>query len=225
MCTVSKAKKQLAFVLLSAVLFNIPKFIEYRVEYVTYDNGTTYSAAAAYSGLLSYKLYYIVYDNILYFIFNLALPVFILMLLNIRTILALKAIRRTRIEMQSVRQQQDNNITFVLIIVVTVFIICQVPALINKVMWNVAPGEARHCGGFQFYLSHIANMLVIFNSFSRRHRLQTKHLKKWNICDMNRPLIIEDGGGYEPPPDHGRRGRSSTNTNNRTYVIKMCRKH
>ena len=32
-CIVSKAKKQLAFVLLSAVLFNIPKFIEYRVEY------------------------------------------------------------------------------------------------------------------------------------------------------------------------------------------------
>ena len=59
--------------------------------YVTYDNGTTYSAAAAFSRLLSHKLYYIVYDNILYFIFNLALPVFVLMLLNIRMIIALKA--------------------------------------------------------------------------------------------------------------------------------------
>ena len=179
-CTVSKAKKQLAFVLLSAVLFNIPNYIENRVEYVTNDNGTTYSAAAAYSRLLSHKLYNIVHDNILYFIFNLALPVFILMLLNIRMIKALKAIRRTRIEMQSVRQQQDNNITFVLIIVVTVFIICQVPALINQVMWNVAPDEARSCGGFQFYLRNIANMLVIFNSainfviyvlFNKRFRL------------------------------------------------------
>ena len=179
-CTASKAKKQLAFVLLFAVLFNIPKFIEYRVEYVTYDNGTTYSAAAAYSRLLSHKLYYIVYDNILYFIFNLALPVLILMLLNIRMILALKAFHRKRLEMQSVRQQQDNNITFVLIIIVTVFIICQVPALINRVMWNVAPDEARQCGGFQFYLRHIANMLVIFNSainfviyvfFNKRFRL------------------------------------------------------
>ena len=53
-CTVSKAKKHLAFVLLSAVLFNIPRFIEYRVEYVTNDNGTTYRATAAYSGLLSH---------------------------------------------------------------------------------------------------------------------------------------------------------------------------
>ena len=53
-CTVSKAKKQLAFVLLFAVLFDIPNFIEYRVEYVTYDNGTTYSAVATYSGFLTY---------------------------------------------------------------------------------------------------------------------------------------------------------------------------
>ena len=180
LCTVSKAKKQLAFVLLSAVLFEIPNFIEYRVVYVTYDNGTTYTAKATYSGLLSHKLYNIVYDNILYFIFILALPVFILMLLNIRMIIALKAFRRTRIEMQSVRQQQDNNITFVLIIVVTVFIICRVPAFINRVMWTVTPEEARRCGGFQFYLSHIANMLVIFNSainfviyvlFNKRFRL------------------------------------------------------
>ena len=179
-CTVSKAKKQLAFVLLFAVLFNIPRFIELRVEYVTHDNGTTYTATAAYSGLLSHKLYYIVYDNILYFIINLVLPVFILMLLNIRMIKALMAFRRTRVEMQSVGQQQDNNITFVLIIVVTVVIICQVPALINRVMWNVAPDEARRCGGFQFYLRHITNMLVIFNSainfviyvlFNKRFRL------------------------------------------------------
>ena len=134
LCTVSNAKMQLTFVLLSAVLFDIPKFMEYRVKYVTYDNGTTYSAAAAYSRLLTNKLYNIVHDNILYFIFNLALPVFVLTLLNIRMIKALKASRRTRIEMQSVRQQQDNNITFVLIIVVAVFIICQVPALINRVM-------------------------------------------------------------------------------------------
>ena len=160
-CTVSKAKKQLAFVLLFAVLFNIPNFIAYRVEHVKYDNGKTY---VTYSGLLSYKLYYKVYGNILYFIFNLVLPVFILIWLNIRMIQALKAFRRTRIEMQSVRQQQDNNITFVLIIVVTVFIVCQVPALINWVMWNVAPDETRQCGGFQFYLRPIANMLVIFNS-------------------------------------------------------------
>ena len=163
-CSVSKAKKQLAFVLLFAVLFNIPRFIQVHVEYDTYDNGTTYTAKVTYSGLLSYKLYNIVHESILYFIFILALPIFILMLLSIRMILALKASRRTRIEMQSVRQQQDNNITFVLIIVVTVFMVCQVPALINRVMWTVMPVEARRCGGFQFYLQHIANMLVIFNS-------------------------------------------------------------
>ena len=36
-CTISKVKKQLAFVLLSAVLYNIPRFAEKSNEYVTYD--------------------------------------------------------------------------------------------------------------------------------------------------------------------------------------------
>ena len=35
-------KKQLAFVLLSAILYNIPTSAEYGIEYLTYDNGTTY---------------------------------------------------------------------------------------------------------------------------------------------------------------------------------------
>ena len=79
-CTVSKAKKQLAFVLLFAVLFNIPNYIEYRVVYYTNDNGTTYTAKAYSAAATDSKLLcYIVYENILYFIFILALPVFILM--------------------------------------------------------------------------------------------------------------------------------------------------
>ena len=180
LCTVSKAKRQLAIVLLCTVLYNIPKFAEYRVEYELSNNGTTSKAVAGYTALGKQNLYYIIYGNIFYLIFLLALPIFILTLLNIRLIKALKALRQRRMEMQSLRQQQDNNVTFVLIIVVIVFIICQVPALVNQILWNVLDDEARTCGGFQFYLRQIANMLVILNSavnfviyilFNKRFRL------------------------------------------------------
>jgi hypothetical protein len=66
--------------------------------------------------------------------------------------------------MQSARQAQDNNVTLVLIIVVIVFCVCQAPALLNQIFWNVLDSAARECGGFQFYYSRVSNMLVVFNS-------------------------------------------------------------
>ena len=54
--------------------------------------------------------------------------------------------------------------TLVLIIVVIVFSVCQAPALLNQIFWNVLDDAARHCGGFQFYYSRISNILVITNS-------------------------------------------------------------
>jgi len=66
--------------------------------------------------------------------------------------------------LQSVRQAQDNNVTLVLIIVVIVFSVCQAPALLNQIFWNVLDNSARDCGGFQFYYSRVSNMLVVTNS-------------------------------------------------------------
>ena len=163
-CTVFMAKKQLAVVLLIAVLYNAPTFAQYHVVYRTTDNGTTYQAIVDYTKIGSNMLYQTIYENILYSIFILALPVLCLTVLDIRLVKALKALRQRRMEMQTLSQKYDSNVTFVLIIVVIVLIICQVPALINRVLWNVLPPEATVCGRFQFYLGDIANALVILNS-------------------------------------------------------------
>lgn len=66
--------------------------------------------------------------------------------------------------MQSIRQQHDNNVTLVLIIVVLVFIVCQSPALINRVMWSLYEDTKRTCPGFQYYFSRLSNLLVVANS-------------------------------------------------------------
>ena len=46
-----------------------------------------------------------------------------------------KFLGRRRLEMRrkNSRQVQDNNITFVLIVVVLVFIVCQTPALVTQI--------------------------------------------------------------------------------------------
>jgi len=71
---------------------------------------------------------------------------------------------RACVGLQSVRQAQDNNVTLVLIIVVIVFSVCQAPALLNQIFWNVLDDASRDCGGFQFYYSRVSNMLVVTNS-------------------------------------------------------------
>ncbi|KAI0221975.1 FMRFamide receptor [Lamellibrachia satsuma] len=197
LCTVLKAKKQLAVVLLLAVLYNIPAFTKYRVAY-TADNGTTYPTVARNWKFASEKLYgtFSILFFISHLIFLLALPILILAVLTIRLIKALKAFRRKRMEIQSLRQQQDNSVTLVLIIVVIVFIICQVPALVNHVILVMAPIEAISCGHFFSYLEHIANMLIILNSavnfviyalFNKRFRyVLTQTVCRWCVLTDDR---------------------------------------
>ena len=163
-CTISKVKKQLAFVLLSAVLYNIPTFAEIRIKYVTYDNGTTYKPYSFVTNLGKANLYHIIYNSVLYFTFLAALPIFTLTYVNIRLIQALKTRRRKTTEMVNQRQQNDNNVTVVLIIVIVVFIICQIPAFVGYALLNVTSEKAKLCGGYDFYLRPVGNMLLALNS-------------------------------------------------------------
>ena len=159
LCTVAQARKQLTIVLIFAMLYNVPKYCEAKLV-TTPDNVTR----PDYTTLGQEPLYWIIYGNVSYLVFLLILPLLVLTILNVRLINALNAWKQKRAEMQTMRQQQDNNVTFVLIIVVLVFTVCQAPALVNQVLWNVLGDSARRCRGFQFYFQRISNMLVILNS-------------------------------------------------------------
>ena len=133
-CTLSKVKKQLAVVLVLAVMYTIPQFVRYRVVHITRNNGMSYEADIDNTMELSFPQFYYVYDNILPLIVLVCLPLFILTLLTIRLIKAMKAHRRMQAEMQSQNSQPDNSMTFALVIVIIVFIICRAPHLIWSVM-------------------------------------------------------------------------------------------
>ena len=164
LCNVTQARKQLAVVLLFCVLYNVPKFWEAKMVEKTHNGTVFYCPDMRYEIIRHPQLYQILYRNVMYMIFLLALPLLILTVLNTRLISALKALRRKRAEMQSLRQQQDNNVTFVLVVVIIVFTVCQTPALLNQIFWNALSDSQRNCGGFQFYFSRISNTLVILNS-------------------------------------------------------------
>ena len=134
-CTLSKVKIQLAVVLVVVVLYNIPEIVRRRVIYITRNNGTSYVADIDYTMNHSFRPFYIVYDIVLHLIVKVCLPLFILTLFTIRLIKAMKAHRRMQADMQRQHSQPDSSMTFALIIVVIVFIICRAPLLIYCVIW------------------------------------------------------------------------------------------
>ena len=133
-CTLSKVKIQLAVVLVSVVLCNIPEYLRYRVVHYTWNNGTSYVPYFKDIGIQSFPKFYYVYDNVLTVLVLWCLPLFVLTLLTIRLIKAMKAHRRMQAEMQRQHNQPDNSMTFSLVIVVIVFIICKAPNIIWFVM-------------------------------------------------------------------------------------------
>ena len=133
-CTLSKVKTQLAVVLVLVVLYNIPHIVRYRVVHSTGNNGTSYVAPVESAMVDSYPQFYYVYDIVLHLIMLVCLPLCILTLLTIRLIKAMKAHRRMQAQMQRQYSQPDKSMTFALVIVVIVFIICRAPVLIWTVM-------------------------------------------------------------------------------------------
>ena len=143
-CTNSKVKKQVAAVLVLAILYNIAIF-----------GGTVVLQGQVVTRTEPLSIY------ILDAICTLILPICILALLNIRLIQALNTHRRMQVQNRSI--QKDNSTTFVLVIVIVVVIICQVPQVLNFFLRISLSTSTNTCGSL-FYLEHISVALVVLNS-------------------------------------------------------------
>ena len=163
-CTISKVKIQLAVVLLLAFVCNIPILFKCRVKYYSSNNGTSYAIGVDWGVRHRWSLFYDVYDQILRFVLWTGVPLCILTLLTIRLITAMKAHRRMQQEMNSLHNQPDSNMTFALVMVVVVFIVCQVPNVVVGILWTVVPIEMWYDIDVLFIVCDITNTLVILNS-------------------------------------------------------------
>ena len=163
-CTIAKVKIQVTVVLLLSILYNIPKFAEYKVVPVAANNGTACIDYQDYENILFGRAFDLIYNSVLHAIFTIVLPTCTLAVLNIRLINALKVRRLMQKQTHTVHSRNTNSMTFVLVIIVIVLIVCQLPAAVGRVLWIVMPKTAFNCGGYLFYVWPIANMFTIFNS-------------------------------------------------------------
>ncbi|XP_013382014.1 FMRFamide receptor-like [Lingula anatina] len=169
--TISKAKIATATVSLISVLFNLPRFFEFYISYdltcVDNTTTTTLKPVSVPTALQEDQDYHYVYTFALYCLVNFVIPLATLIFLNINLILVVHRANTDRriMSVQSLRAASRNqassetNITFMLILVVCVFIVCQLPALVTQIWYAVDPEQT----GYK-YLGELSNLMVTCNS-------------------------------------------------------------
>ncbi len=168
LCTMTKVKIQVGLVAAFAILYNIPKFGEMKLEYEksSVDNVTkTIGVHATETDMKLSYTYNIMYESAMYCIFVFLGPLLIMVILNVlivRELLAAQARLRKR-QIPIAGEEEENNITLVMVIIMAIFIVTQAPAFVN-ILYGILNPNAYACKKPYYYYFHISNILVCANS-------------------------------------------------------------
>ena len=206
--TMQNAQRCVIAIITFSFLYNLPRYFESYLS-VSYVNGTR-KLGLVYTVLGESRIYQLVYFDILYYIFSFVLPLLLLIVLNTRLIVAYRALQAKRAKM-NLRQESDNNITLVMIIIILSFIVCQAPARIVQIVWNyTSPG----CHVYQFYVIQISTVLEVLNS-SNNFFIYTALRKQFRnaMLDIFCPCSnCSRLGGFSPVSTNGRTTTATTYT-------------
>jgi len=127
-----RQKAAVAVVLVSAIIYNLPRYFERHVVMQACDG-----VALPRSERTEFRLnrdYFLIYKTACYFIFRAVGPLVALIALNAELVRALRAVRRRRRRLlvhkskpRGGKTGAGENLTLMLVTVVTVFIVCQLP--------------------------------------------------------------------------------------------------
>ena len=165
LCTMSRVRMQVAIMVAFCVVYCLPRFFEYRVEHV-YDPDLNMTITLPnQTSLLRSKYYNYIYENGLYTLIVFLAPLIILVVLNTCLMQELwrarERARQRQLPAFMTAEDQENNLTLVMVVIILIFLMCQTPALINNLMTTFVE---YICGEPYFYYYHISNLLVSANS-------------------------------------------------------------
>ena len=165
-CTRRKVQIQVLLMTLCIVIYNVPRFLEYQVVVKEDPATNTSSAASIQTAMKQDHIYNIVYENILYCLFVFLGPLLILCCLNTCLVLELMAARKRLIQRNLPRSREDeeHNLTLVMIVIILIFLVCQTPAFLNQLLYYGLADSAYSCGKAYYHFFHISNLLVSANS-------------------------------------------------------------
>lgn len=162
--SIKRAKIAVFIVALLSVAYNIPRFFEREIIWKFNSCTNTTMVITQKTAFRGDKYYFLVYKTMCYFIFRSLGPLCLLIFLNFQLISALRMVHRRQKEMTKRHKNRNENITTMLVAVVTVFIICEIPDSILRILYTVHiysnPLNIRSLR----YFNIATNMLLTINS-------------------------------------------------------------
>ncbi|KAI0229639.1 FMRFamide receptor, partial [Lamellibrachia satsuma] len=162
MCNTSRAKKSILTIFLCSIIYNIPRMLEYRV--VVTRNVLTNVTEAMYvqTQLGANPMFRHVYFIYMHMCVMLIIPFLLLAVLNLQLCRAVKRSQNIAGKVTN-SQRRENNLTMMVISVVAVFLICQVPSIIDNIFMATLPSDVLNTPPF-VKLTCISSLMVITNS-------------------------------------------------------------
>ncbi len=167
---VRTVRLQVTAVLLGAVVYNIPRFLENEIVVKSTDNGS-YVFGINRTELYYNNVYQILYKNVLFFACMSVIPLVTLCVLTFRLVRELRRSRHSRQELAAGRggdrggnREMESGLSLSLLGVVLAFLLCQTPAVVNRLLTLTLPPKDRQCGGLRFFFTPLSNLLVFINS-------------------------------------------------------------
>ncbi len=162
MCTTSRARKTVLTIVVLAIIYNIPRMLEYKTE-VYVDPATNQTVAQFVETQLgknsTYRHLYFIYMQL---VVMLAIPFVLLAVLNTLLIRAVKRSEMTTGKINT-KTKKENSLTIMLISVIVVFMICQVPSIADNI-FMVTLSEEQLMSPVYVKITCISNLMVIMNS-------------------------------------------------------------
>jgi 7 transmembrane receptor (rhodopsin family) len=170
LCSKRQIRLQIIFLLLFTTIYNVPRFAEYDFVIVNetqtdvITNVTITVTSEVNTGLGASMLYNILYENVAYCLVAFLWPLVVLLVLNVNLVRALRLAQNSRQALIGRKSAEENNITFVLIVVIITFIVCQTPASLNQILYYIVDEQAKTTCSDYFRFYHVSNLVITVNS-------------------------------------------------------------
>ncbi|CAG5128914.1 unnamed protein product [Candidula unifasciata] len=213
MCRRSRARRVIISIYIMGVAFNIPRFLEYRTIIDTLPVTPNSSQVITVYGIHTTPLgnsvlFRELIHSWLYLLFICGIPFLTLVILNAFLI---RAVHLSRLKGKEInpREKHRNDTTIMLIGVIVIFLFCQGPALVSRMIYAFQPASESTTAGFT--LNEVGNFLVLLNSainivpyylFGRKFRLE--FLRIFCSCTLDKDDARRMSRNYSVSFDHRR---------------------
>lgn len=165
MCSVSRARKVIVGIYALGALFNIPRFLEYtsnKIEVPSTSGGQNTILVVQYTRIGSSQLFIDMVHSYLYLTFVCGIPFLTLAILNTFLIYAVHMSKKNG-RLINAKEKKRNDTTVMLIGVIILFLVCQGPALLSRMVYAIDIKRATASMTFH-KVNEVGNFLIIVNS-------------------------------------------------------------